>query len=70
MKNKPCRTIDDLPEFCSVADFSALFGVSRATGYRMAAQGDIPCIHIGKRVVISKEHIRRWADESAGMEAV
>lgn len=70
MKNKVYHNIDDLPDFCTVTDFSVLFGVSRATAYRMAAQGSIPCIHIGRRVVMSKEHIRRWADRSAGMEAV
>ncbi len=69
MKKHIYHSIDDLPDFCTVTDFSGLFGVSRATAYRMAAQGNIPCIHIGRRVVMSREHIRRWADQAAGMGA-
>ncbi len=69
MKKQIYHSIDDLPDFFTVSDFSVLFGVSRATAYRMAAQGNIPCIHIGRRVVMSREHIRRWVDQAAGMGA-
>ncbi len=32
------RTIDDLPEFCSLADLSEVLGISRASAYRLAGQ--------------------------------
>ena len=58
------RSIDDLPDFCTITDFSNLFGVSRATAYRMAAQGHIPSLKIGKRIILSREHLKRWVDRS------
>lgn len=60
-------SIDDLPDFCSITDVSALFGISRATAYRMAAQGSIPSIKIGRRVILSREHLKRWVDAAMDM---
>lgn len=58
------KRLDELPEFCSITDFSDVFRVSRATAYRMAAQGEIPCLHIGKRIILSREHLRQWVDKN------
>ena len=57
----------DLPEICSVADILAVFPVSRATLYRMAEQGKLPSFRVGRRVLISREHLIDWMDrELAG----
>ena len=57
----------DLPEICSVADILAVFPVSRATLYRMAEQGQLPSFRVGRRVLISREHLIDWMDrELAG----
>ena len=56
--------LDDLPDFCSLEEFARLFRVSRATAYRMAERGQIPCLRIGRRVIVSREHLRQWVDES------
>lgn len=52
----------DLPEICSVADILAVFSVSRATLYRMAEQGQLPSFRVGRRVLISREHLIDWMD--------
>lgn len=57
-------SLDDLPDFCSLEEFAELFRVSRATAYRMAERGQVPCLRIGRRVIISREHLRQWVDES------
>ena len=57
-------SLDDLPDFCSLEEFSEVFRVSRSTAYRMAALGKIPCLRIGCRVIVSKEHLLRWIDQS------
>ena len=61
-------SLDELPEFCSLAEFSGVFRVSRATAYRMAAQGKIPSLRIGRRVIVSKQHLMRWLDRSIPCE--
>ena len=61
-------SLDELPDFCSLGEFASVFGVSRSTAYRMAAQGSIPSLRIGRRVIVSKEHLKRWVDNSVGSE--
>ena len=57
-------SLDELPDFCTLDEVSKVFRVSRATAYRMAARGSIPCLRIGRRVIVSKEHLMRWIDGS------
>lgn len=61
-------SLDTLPDFCSLEEFSQVFRVSRATAYRMAAKGKIPSLRIGRRVIVSKEHLMRWLDQSISFE--
>lgn len=65
---KKPMSLDDLPDFCSLEEFSEVLRVSRSTAYRMAAQGNIPCLRIGRRVIASKEHLMRWIDRSISCE--
>lgn len=64
---KPIR-LDDLPDFFTLADFSLVFGISKATAYRMADEGRIPCIRLGKRIILSKNHLKQWINAEIGFE--
>ena len=61
-------SLDGLPDFCSLEEVSKVFRVSRATAYRMAERGNIPCLRIGRRVIVPKEHLVRWIDSSVSCE--
>ncbi len=61
-------SLDELPDFCSLEEFAEVFRVSRSTAYRMAARGNIPCLRVGRRVIVSKEHLKRWIDGSITCE--
>lgn len=61
--------LDNLPEFCTPADLSGVFPVSKATLYRMAEQRRLPCIRLGRRVIISREHLKRWINQEIGTGA-
>ena len=63
-ETKKPASLDDLPDFWSLDEFAGVFRVSRATAYRMAAQGKIPVLRIGRRVIVSKEHLKRWVNDS------
>ncbi len=63
------KKLDSLPDFCTPADLSEVFPGSKATLYRMAGQGRLPCIRLGRRVIISREHLKRWIDQEIGAEA-
>lgn len=58
--NNRMTSFDALPEFCSPAEIAPVLSVSRATAYRMAASGKLPCLRLGKRVIISKVHLVEW----------
>lgn len=63
MGNK-ITSFDALPEFCSPAEIAPILSVSRATVYRMAASGKLPCLRLGKRVIISRVHLKEWVDRT------
>lgn len=65
---KDQMSLDELPDICTLEEFSKVFRVSRATAYRLAARGSIPCLRIGRRVIMSKEHLMRWIDMSVPRE--
>ena len=58
--NNRMTSFDALPEFCSPAEIAPVLSVSRATAYRMAASGKLPCLRLGKRVIISKVRLAEW----------
>lgn len=60
------KTLDDLPPFCSVDDILGVLCISRATAYRLAGQGKIPCIRLGRRVVLSRDHLKDWIEQEIG----
>lgn len=57
-------SFDALPEFCSPVEIAPILSVSRATAYRMAASGKLPCLRLGKRVIISRGHLVEWVDRT------
>lgn len=63
------RCLDDLPELCEMADLEGLLPVSRATMYRKAERGEIPCMRLGVRYIFSREHLKRWLERSMRREA-
>lgn len=70
MKANHYRSINDLPELCSMADLEEVLPISRATAYRMAQQGIIPCLRVGRRFIFSKEHLRQWIEQEMSRKAV
>lgn len=60
------KTLDDLPPFCSVEDVLEVLCISRATAYRLAGQGKIPCIRLGRRIVLSRDRLKNWLEEEMG----
>jgi excisionase family DNA binding protein len=45
-------TLKDLPPTISVEEAAALLGISRRSGYRAAARGEIPTLRLGRRLIV------------------
>ena len=57
------KRLDDLPDFFSAVQLSEVLGLSRATTYRRVEEGSIPCLRIGRRLIISRAHLLHWLDQ-------
>ena len=49
----------------TVEEAAVILGISRAFAYGAVVRGEIPCIHIGRRILISKVAMEKLL-ESAG----
>ena len=56
-------TLDALPDFFSVDSFAKVIGISRASAYRLAARPDFPSLRIGKRIILSRDHVKQWVNQ-------
>ena len=45
-------------EFISIAEFMALFGISRATAQRILKRGEIKSVKLGGKVIIPTKPLR------------
>jgi excisionase family DNA binding protein len=43
----------------TVEESTRILGISRATAYEAVARGEIPCIRIGKRILVPKAALDR-----------
>ena len=47
----------------SVQEAAAMIGISKPTMYALIREGDIPCVHVGKKIVIARQAILDWLSE-------
>lgn len=45
-------TLKDLPPTINVEEAGEMLGISRRSAYRAAANGDLPALRIGRRLVV------------------
>ena len=53
------------PLVYSVDELAALLGVNRKTVYEMAGKGQIPCRHLGRRILFGRQAIHDWLNKPA-----
>ena len=54
----------------SVEDAGRMLGLSRASSYQAAANGELPTIRIGRRLLVSKAALAKLLDEPVEPEPV
>lgn len=56
------RSIDSYPDLMRVADVAEYLGLTPPRVYEMVAQGQIPALRVGRRILVSKaELIKRFS---------
>ena len=58
-------SFDQLPLTLSAEQIAAVLGISRSNAYALLHQEDFPTIRIGKRLLVAKDKLIQWMDESA-----
>ena len=55
---------DQLPLSLCASDIAAVLSISRANAYNLLRREDFPTLHIGKRMVVPKDHFIRWIEKN------
>jgi excisionase family DNA binding protein len=55
------------PEVLTVDEVCEVLGTGRATLYRLARQGRIPCFRVGREWRFRKDEILRWMTERTAL---
>ena len=57
------KNYDELPLFLNAKNLSKVLGLSESRVYELMHEKDFPSICIGSRLVVPKEHFKKWVDE-------
>lgn len=62
MLEQDCLTV-------SVEEAAALLGISRALAYELVRRGDLPCLRLGRRVVIPRKAVENFIEAATTLQA-
>ena len=63
MKYSNYKNYEDLPLFLNAKNLSKVLGLSESSVYELMHEKSFPSICIGSRLVVPKEHFKKWVDE-------
>ena len=61
--HSPAGDLEGLPLLLAVPRAAKILGISRASAYRLAAAGELPCRRLGGRVYVVTSALRQLVDE-------
>ena len=66
MRESIVRSYEELPLFLSAQNVADVLGVSISSAYELMHEDGFPSLRIGNRLVIPKDHFRKWVEEHVG----
>ena len=66
MRESIVRSYVELPLFLSAQNVADVLGVSISSAYELMHEDGFPSLRIGNRLVIPKDHFRKWVEEHVG----
>ena len=66
MKKVTFKSYEELPMMLSVLEMAAALGISRAGAYELARTKGFPALKIGSRIVIPKDRLQEWVNQTVG----
>ena len=52
----------DLPLVLNAQQLAGVLNISRANAYKLLHREDFPTLHIGKRMLVSRDKLVKWMD--------
>lgn len=62
------KNIDELPSVLDVKELTAFLGISRAGAYNLLHRADFPTLHIGSRMMVTKENLLTWMERNTNIQ--
>ena len=59
------NSFSDLPLVLNATQLADVLSISRTNAYNLLHREDFPTLHIGKRMLVSRDKLVRWMDEQA-----
>lgn len=56
----------NVPLLISVESAGKLLGIGRGLAYQLAREGKLPTVRLGRRTLISRQHLESWITEEVG----
>lgn len=63
MQESNVKSYEELPLFLNAQQVANVLGVSISSAYELMHEKDFPSLRIGNRLVIPKDHFRKWVEE-------
>lgn len=57
------NSFSDLPLVLNATQLAGVLNISRANAYNLLHREDFPTLHIGQRMLVSRDRLVRWMDE-------
>ena len=55
-------SFNDLPLVLNAAQLACVLNISRANAYNLLHREDFPTLHIGQRMLVSRDKLVQWMD--------
>ena len=66
--NQNCNTyssFEDLPLVLNATQLASVLNISRANAYNLLHRRDFPTLHVGCRMMVTRDHLFRWLDRQS-----
>ena len=57
------NSFSDLPLVLNATQLAGVLNISRTNAYNLLHREDFPTLHIGQRMLVSRDRLVRWMDE-------
>lgn len=54
------KNYDELPSVLGANELKDFLGISRAGAYALMHRADFPTLHVGSRMMVTKDNLLRW----------